>query len=63
MSATQAERSTIVTVIASRHGGHVEGTLEYGGVAIRLPRTGGCVTVRFRQGETPVILSEGDLSK
>lgn len=60
VSATQAERATIVTVIASRHGGHVEGTVEYGGAAISLPRTDGLVTVRFRQGEAPAIVRGGD---
>ncbi|MBP1657849.1 MAG: hypothetical protein H6Q31_2450 [Bacteroidetes bacterium] len=63
VSATQAEGATIVAVVPSRNGGHVEGTVEYGGATITLPRTGGLVTVRFRYGETPEILQKGDPPK
>jgi hypothetical protein len=60
VSATHVGGDTIVSVIPSRHLGHVEGGVEYGGMHIDVPRAGGLVEVRFRHGEAPTIISPGD---
>ena len=57
ISAIHAKEVTIATVIPSRHGGHVEGQVEFGGICIDVPRTHGLVAVRFCHGERPAIIT------
>jgi hypothetical protein len=60
VSVTHVGDDTIVSVIPSRHLGHVEGHVEFGGMQINVPRTGGLVEIRFRDGEAPAIINSGD---